>query len=325
MLRHTIIALSLLLATSTAGAAIYQGTEGADNLQGGTASDELYGRGGNDWLYGWYGDDRLEGGRGDDRLFGQYGSDDYYYGLGDGRDAINEIRSELSIDRLFLGHGIVPGAVAIRRTSDDLLLQLPDGGSVLVQQAYRSGKELDEVRFADGTVWTAGMIRSWLIEGTDAPQTLTGYETGDLIDGRGGNDRISGGGGDDDLLGGEGDDQLAGDAGDDSLRGGSGYDILRGDAGSDVYFFSRADFPASGLDRVSEVGTGAAGEIDTVVFDDIERSEMSVSSCGSNVCLKLASGRGVDLVRWNGGHNIERVVFADGVVLSGADLDALAP
>jgi Ca2+-binding RTX toxin-like protein len=325
MHRKILLALALTFASTAASATIYQGTEAGDHLQGGTDSDEFYGRGGNDWLYGWYGNDRFEGGRGDDRLHGQYGSDDYFYFAGDGRDTINELKSEFAVDRLLFGPGIAPGAVAIRRSSDDLVMQLADGGSVLVQQAYRSGKELDEVRFADGTVWSSAQIRAWLIQGTDAAQTLTGYETGDLIDGLGGNDRISAAEGDDDLFGGDGDDQLAGDAGHDSLRGGRGLDIARGDAGSDTFFFTRVDFPATGLDRVSEPSAGVASDVDTLVLEDVVRSEVAVATCGSNICLRLAGGQGIEIIRWSGRHNIERVVFADGIVLTGADLDGLAP
>jgi Ca2+-binding RTX toxin-like protein len=90
-----------------------------------------------------------------------------------------------------------------------------------------------------GVVVQPGLAR---VQGTDAPDAITGTRLRDLLAGLGGddllnggreNDILEGGDGNDTLGGGSYDDHLFGDAGDDTLNGGSGNDQLSGADGND--------------------------------------------------------------------------------------------
>ena len=119
----------------------------------------LYGDTGNDKLYGQNGDDVLVGGTGDDHLIGGYGSDTYVYNKGDGHDTIDNSTYRYDRDgkdRLKFGDGISTEDLEVIRRGNDVMFSLKDGtGSVLMQNWYVGGsyKKLDEVEFADGTVW----------------------------------------------------------------------------------------------------------------------------------------------------------------------------
>ena len=82
----------------------------------------------------------------------------------------------------------------------------------------------------------------------DAPMTITGGASDDVLTGGTGNDVLSGGNGKDTLLGGEGDDELYGaDPGspftdsDDRLEGGGGNDLLDGGIGNDTLLGEAGD------------------------------------------------------------------------------------
>ena len=82
-----------------------------------------------------------------------------------------------------------------------------------------SGYKLDQVQFADGTIWDVPTIKGMVIVGTEGVDWIRGYETNDLLNGLGGNDTIYGDLGNDILEGGAGADTLYGESGDDTLRG----------------------------------------------------------------------------------------------------------
>ncbi|EIC31520.1 calcium-binding protein [Methylomicrobium album] len=127
----------------------------------------------------------------------------------------------------------------LTRTGDDLVLTIAGTGDKVTIQSYLYNEaagsyRLEEIRFADGTVWTLDTVKTLLITGNDSAQTLRGYATADVIEAGGGNDAVYGGAGDDLLRGGDGNDSLYGEAGDDTLDGGAGNDTLNGGEGSDI-------------------------------------------------------------------------------------------
>lgn len=88
------------------------------------------------------------------------------------------------------------------------------------------------------------------LRGLGGADSITGSESGDIINGDEGNDRIEGRGGDDLLYGGLGNDFLSGGAGQNGLLGGAGADTLQGgesadgvngNAGNDVIFGAGGD------------------------------------------------------------------------------------
>lgn len=138
------------------------GTAAADTLVGSGLRNRLFGWGGNDVLYGFGnddslsgddGNDELTGGAGNDWLQGGYGDDIYVYGLGDGEDIIAEYTGT---DVLVFAAGIAPNDVIVSADGDDFLLSFASAsGSVAISGGLTENGEIEEIRFADNTVWTA--------------------------------------------------------------------------------------------------------------------------------------------------------------------------
>ncbi|SEP42906.1 Ca2+-binding protein, RTX toxin-related [Methylobacterium sp. ap11] len=113
-----------------------------------------------DRLAGSAADERFQGSRGDDTLAGAAGSDTYLFGFDDGQDLVVEEGKAADTDRLVLAAGIAPRDVSVVREGDDLLLEFERQDGFLVDtvraRGHFLGREtgLEEVVFADGTVWT---------------------------------------------------------------------------------------------------------------------------------------------------------------------------
>ncbi|WP_205205206.1 calcium-binding protein, partial [Azonexus hydrophilus] len=249
---------------ATEGADILRGSNFDDLLDARGGNDQLFGRGSNDKLIGGAGNDVLDGGTGDDVLEGGAGSDTYRFGRGDGHDTIIEdswIVGET--DRIEFKAGVSPADVRLERVrtgfgwqfSDDLKVTLRDTGETLtVKNHFNESNRhaVEEIVFADGTVWDVEAIKSRSLLGEAGDDALRGFnERDDVIKGGAGNDTLIGLSGDDLLEGGEGNDQLYGGSGDDVLIGGAGDDVLEGDAGSDTYRIGLGD----GNDVIAEFGT----------------------------------------------------------------------
>jgi Ca2+-binding RTX toxin-like protein len=215
-------------------------TAGDDVLHGTPFDDRLAGGAGNDDLHGAAGADDLDGGPGDDRLDGGTGSDVYRFGRGSGRDVIEPFESPDPGDvaAIVVSADLRPGdlevveqdyrpVLRIRGTSDQITL--PSAG------AWRS---IDEIRFADGTVWRPYATLGTIQVGTSAGESLNGADFDDVLRGGGGNDVLSGGNGQDVLEGGAGDDDLmhGNDPHVDRLAGGPGNDRIWAGRGDQIGF-----------------------------------------------------------------------------------------
>ncbi|WP_272947467.1 calcium-binding protein, partial [Variovorax sp. JS1663] len=251
---------------------VLRGKDGNDILAGGQGNDRLEGDAGNDLLLGGDGDDRLDGedgndvligGRGDDQLSGYDGNDTFKYALGDGNDLIREFYHDAGFNRIELA--MAPDQISdIELRESDLKMVFQDGGSLTIEYMYHyfngeflpSDTVIDEVAFADGTVWTWEGMKEKIttIRGDAYGDTLTGSDRGERIYGDRYADVLIGLGGDDQLYGGDGDDELQGGDGDDLLSGGSGLDTLFGGAGNDTYIIEDFDWyteqPGEGVDTV---------------------------------------------------------------------------
>lgn len=212
---------------------------GDDSLFGLDGNDVLNGEAGNDLIHGGNGNDVLTGGQGDDLLNGGLGNDTYVFGLGFGHDVIQSFDDQAAkSDKIVFQAGISPTDVLLTRAVNDLILTLASGDSVRVSNHFYSDGlgtySINEVHFADGTIWTAETLKSKALAGTSGDDVLVGYSSSDNIEGMSGNDVISGGDGNDQLVGGEGSDRLLGQNGNDVLSGGAGQDRLYGENGDDV-------------------------------------------------------------------------------------------
>jgi Ca2+-binding RTX toxin-like protein len=211
----------------------------------------LYGEEGNDSLVGNNGTDVLNGGIGNDTLQGGYGNDTYVFALGDGQDTIYEADGA---DTIQFAAGINPADVNVQRVVSgggyDYNLELSIAGTndkITVYHQFGStgysgpyatpGQVIENITFADGTVWDTATISSKVhnLTGTASSDSFSAWDANNFtFSGLGGNDTLYGGSGNDSFDGGDGVDYLVGNGGVDTLVGGAGTDTLDGSDGNDV-------------------------------------------------------------------------------------------
>ncbi|MCB0065837.1 MAG: hypothetical protein KDD77_01730 [Caldilineaceae bacterium] len=333
-----------------AGNDTIDGEAGADNLSGGDGNDVIFGGADNDYVYGNNGNDRLDGGTGNDYLQGDAGSDTYVFARGYGQDVVyNYDTGTGKTDALEFGADILPSDIVVTRSSTDLVLSIAGTSDRVTVRSFfdtdgNGGYALEQVRFADGTIWDKATVKLLAIAGNDTAQTLTGYATADVINGLGGNDVINGGDGNDTIDGGDGADSISGgngndlisggtgndyvygNNGNDRLDGGTGNDYLQGDAGSDTYVFARG----YGQDVVYNYDTGT-GKTDALEFGaDILPSDIVITRSSTDLVLSIAGTADRVTVRsyfdtdGNGGYALEQVRFANGTIWDKATVKLLA-
>ncbi|HEY0024466.1 MAG TPA: calcium-binding protein, partial [Longimicrobium sp.] len=277
---------------------LLKGGIGGDSLSGGNGADDVRGEAGDDYLYGDGGNDVFDGGTGNDYLSGGSGADVYRFGRGYGSETVyNHDGDALGVnaDTISFAAGIATSEVTAKRSGEDLLLSINGTTDSLRVQSYfsqdgTSQYAVENIQFADGTVWDITTIKAKVVEptsGTAGNDTLYGYATDDVLHGLGGNDTIYGAGGADTLDGGTGDDNLQGQDGNDLLKGGIGNDSLSGGNGAD--------------DLQGEAGNDYLyGDAGNDVFD---------GGAGNDY---LSGGSGADVYRFGRGYGSETVYNHDG-------------
>ena len=130
--------------------------------------------------------------------------------MGDGADTIFEAAIIGDIDRLELGAGIAVGDVSALRSasdSDDVTLNIGGStpGSILVDEQFAAatGSGMEEIVFADGTVWTKDDVQrvSLLTARTSGDDVIRGFAgRADTLSGWSGNDQLYGYSGSDTYL-----------------------------------------------------------------------------------------------------------------------------
>ena len=304
-----------------------------------THDQRLFGYDGNDELRGNDGVDSLIGGAGNDLLEGGSGSDMYVYASGDGLDRI--IDESGSADTIYFSNELKSENlhVALVTGTNDLLINFGNAseGIVLTNQWGSSAAAIEQFYFVGQDGLNAGDIASLYLASlvTNDGDSITGSWADERVDGLDGGDRISGAGGNDSLFGGAGNDVLSGDDGDDLLNGGAGNDTLDGGAGSDTLAGGEGTDQLVGGDGddtyVFNLGDGQdtireGGGNDLLVFGSgILPSDVVVTQLpGGNDLLLTITGTTDSILISNdidnGGSRIEKVRFADGTVLTHADL-----
>ena len=296
---------------------LLRGGDGNDEIYSQAGNDTLHGDAGDDFLSGWYGSDSYYGGLGNDELKDQFGDDFYHYGLGDGSDVIDEYDG---FDVLVLGAGITASNVRVSVIDGDVIYSFADGGQVLVLLGTDPEYAVEEVRFADGTVWT--YADSLARAATLGDDVLTGGAGADLIGGLDGSDVIHGAGGNDVLEGGSGDDFLDGGAGADTLRGGAGNDLYVVDDSGDLV----EEDAGAGIDEIRTAlavfSLAARPNVENLTGTSAVRQTLT-GNAADNV---ITAGVGDDLLHlWSGGNDTvlagagnDNIFF--GSTLNGADI-----
>ena len=150
-----------------AGGDILDGGGGNDSLYGGEDDDIARGGSGGDNLYGEAGNDTLDGGLGNDYLTGGTGSDTYLFGKGDGQDYLYSTNDPTAgkVDTLQFKAGVLPGDVSFSASAGTLTVRINGTTDQFTVQDFlyqdniaNAWNSLQQIRFADGTTWTAATI-----------------------------------------------------------------------------------------------------------------------------------------------------------------------
>lgn len=242
----------------------------------------IRGTSGDDITSGTDGADLIDGLGGDDVLSGQSGGDTYVFRGGSGNDTIIEVDYHAGTDRLLL-EGLNISDVEFSRVSNDLFVRLLSSGeTVKVTNQFSGSHGIEQIVFADGTIWERAEIRqaSW-VRGSAGNDTLDGTSDNETFDGRGGNDTLSGRAGDDTYI----------------FRVGSGNDTI-----------IEADYDA-GTDRLLLEGLN----VGDVEFSRVS-NDLFVRLLSSNETVKVSN-------QFAGNNGIEQVVFANGTVWDRAAIE----
>ncbi|MFZ6870506.1 putative Ig domain-containing protein [Undibacterium sp. Di27W] len=287
---------------------------GNDSIYSMAGDDLIYGEDGNDIIFAGDGDDTINGGAGNDRMGGGKGHNTYVFDADWGQDVIAS-EQHLETDVIKFTEGIRPSEIKLTFLGDLMLFEQQISGNRLEVYASSNtdglgGFGVQQVLFADGTVWNLDEIRRKVLTGTDANNELFGTAANDLIDG---------GAGDDTLYGGSGNDTLIGGLGNDILRGGTGNDIYRIGLGQgNDYIFERDDGNvANGKDQiVFGEGISPGGITITRVPSDVTTSpnginidDLLIEINGTDQKIRIG-----DFFSTTEDLAIESFVFADGTV-----------
>lgn len=282
------------------------GSGGNDILTGGDGNDTLHGGTGDDALYGNIGNDTLDGGTRNDILSGGEGNDTYVFGRGYGLDTITDYDEMAgNSDTLLLKSDVTPDDVTLWRDASCLYLGINGtNDKITVQNWYDDpAYRVEQIEFADGTVWNAATLAAAKFVGTDAADYLFGSAGDDVMEGLGGAD------------------YLTGEARDDTLDGGAGNDTLVGGEGNDTYVLGHG----YGQDTIIEYDT-AAGNSDTILLNsDVAPGDVTLWRDASNLYVSInGTNDTISVDNWFGdpAYRVEKVQFADGTVWNASIMQA---
>ncbi len=259
----------------------------------------LAGTSGGDVLIGGTDADYLDGGAGNDILKGRQGDDTYVFGIGYGRDTIDDDNNSLigdAPDRLLFGAGVgMEDLEFVKVGTDDLVVRiLGTEDEVTIKQHYTPVFSVSNFELADGTTFTATDVETIIQQqgpgvvthrGTSAAETINGTGEDDIIDGL------------------------------------SGADTLLGGWGSDTYLFG----VGSGNDVIEE--DGLSNDVDTIKLLDLDPLDVLVGRNGNDLYITIISSNEVLKVtdHFNSqGEGIEQIVFADTTVWDRTTIQAQA-
>lgn len=249
---------------------------GIENVRGTAFGDEIFGDPGANRIDGLEGDDSIDGDPGNDTISGDTGSNTLFGNLGIDTLVVNGTilsRSRLSADTIVVSGSLNGAAFEHVATGFE---QVAVNG-VLQSLAFFMGEStansVQQTLIAEVSVLAAitGFSSGQTLQGDAQANSLNGGTGFDDISGLDGNDSLRGQAGDDQLLGGNGNDVLFGGTGHDSLNGGNGNDQLRGEAGRD-------SLTGGANNDVFVFATAFAGSADTITDYNVAQDSLRLSA-----------------------------------------------
>ena len=297
------------------------GGSGDDVIYGGSGNDYLNGYEGHNYLDGGDGDDRLvmsswlsqaamlsttlNGGRGNDYLQGSYAGDIYVFNRGDGQDTIEDSgdRTDLVgeqynnkygklLDVIEFGAGITKNDLSFSKLGNNLIVNVgvnnPD--SITIKDYFTNvNRQIELMVFKDGSKLDKTDLQQVALSyfGSDASDTISGWNGKDNIVAKGGDDKIYANSGDDFIDAGAGNDYVEGGAGNDFVDGGTGNDKIYGGYGDNILK------GGSGDDYIEVSNTEIYGDNRSIAWSQLGYKD------GQNI---LEGGTGNDLIvgGWGG-------------------------
>lgn len=333
---------------------VLYGDAGDEELWGHEGDDLLDGGAGNDLLKGVTGNDTyiFRRGSGVDTVEEWGGIDSVFFGSG-------LTRADLVVSRTDRGGYAIRIAGTGDVLNLPGPGSLADGDAYAIERfLFQDGTVLGNAEFFvptggdDFLVGGAGNDRidalggNDVVEGGAGNDALLGNEGNDTLYGLDGNDALYGGAGNDALKGDAGQDLLYGEAGDDTLIGGLGGDVMDGGAGNDLLAATQDDQNAALNAWHQQSGRGNGNDeyrfgfgdgndtivdfdkrydnVDTIVFKSgVTPDDVALLANGDDMILHLSSGDELRVkghYRDDGYSAVERILFADGTVWTGATL-----
>ena len=267
-----------------------QGSAADDRITGFNHGETLAGRAGHDLILAGRGDDDLDGGSGDDLLHGEGGNDRYHFGRGGGHDVIFEHGEISDIDTLVFDANVASRDVIVRRRGGDLELSITDSTDrIVVRNGLRADAvhdDVEEIRFADGTLWDSASVASRALVGSAGADNIEGSDGDDIIDGAGGNDTLAGG------------------------------------AGADTYRYGRG----AGQDQIVDVDVNRLDHDRVLFDSGFSHADVDFSADGSDLILSIRGSLDQLRIRAWLEHKqplVEFFEFENGSVLNAADVRSL--
>lgn len=271
----------------------------------------------------------------DKGMYGSGGNDAYVFSRGDGNVYLGEWDHSAMDTLQFTDVSAADVTVSQNRYGDVLLSVNGSADSLtLGGWLYSDASKIEQISFADGTVWGVADIQARLstaqtsgndyVTGTTLDETLLGGAGSDALLGGGGSDLLSGGSGNDwmvadmdsadganDLLsGGEGADEMFASQSNDLLIGGQGNDYLTGYDGRNVILFNRGD----GNDGVNPWSSGAATQASTISLGGIAYADLAFRREGDSLVLDTGNGESLTIESWFGSNWSDASVQGNKVV-----------
>ena len=293
------------------------GGKGNDDISGGNGNDIIYGKDGNDTISGGNGTDIIIGGKGNDTINGDGDADTFIWNLGDDLDTI----TASNIDKLQFGEGITLENLSFRCEGNNLRIIVNNDetqGIVLVNFFYGSSYMLNDIKFADGSIFNLVSSGLTFDQHVSVGDTITGTPSDDIINAQNTYSvTINAGDGSDSINAGEGNDTINAGLGNDIIYGNKGNDTLNGGDGDDTYLYNLGD----GFDTIND----SLG-YDKVIFGTgISLENLSFRQYNNSLIITINDDpkQGFEIVNYyNGSSNqIEELQFSDGTTKLLTQLD----